>query len=257
MVSKESRTPQQRSIPSQKEPTVSSFRAFRKDPKRMIIVALFILLLGIVPLASALTYTVQEGDNLTKLARQFNTTVDAIVEENGIENANLIRIGEELTITENTIDSSATTNSDASSSSSYAPVSGAALKAVLDVKYGVPSYSPTSLVNPDVGIGQACMRFNFDQGNDADTGSRDGVFILFEKTNGALASWYGSAGATDSGWINGFDITHDSVHVQVLFYPLHDSDSPIMMEIVNPAPNSTYGWLSRGQCHAVEIQYAD
>lgn len=43
-------------------------------------------------------YTVQKGDNLTKIAKKFNTTVDKLVELNNIENPNLIYPGQKLRV---------------------------------------------------------------------------------------------------------------------------------------------------------------
>lgn len=43
-------------------------------------------------------YTVQRGDNLSKIARQYGTTVDAICKRNGIVNANLIFVGQRLVL---------------------------------------------------------------------------------------------------------------------------------------------------------------
>lgn len=42
------------------------------------------------------TYTVQQGDNLTKIAKAHNTTVDSLVSLNHIQNANLIKTGQIL-----------------------------------------------------------------------------------------------------------------------------------------------------------------
>lgn len=44
------------------------------------------------------TYTVESGDTLIGIAREFDTTVDALVEANGIENPNVIQPGRELQI---------------------------------------------------------------------------------------------------------------------------------------------------------------
>lgn len=44
------------------------------------------------------TYTVKKGDTLTKIAKQYNTTVASLVELNGITNPNLIYPGQVLTV---------------------------------------------------------------------------------------------------------------------------------------------------------------
>ena len=44
------------------------------------------------------TYTVVKGDTLSKIAKRYNTTVDALVKLNNIKNPNLIIIGQVLTI---------------------------------------------------------------------------------------------------------------------------------------------------------------
>jgi murein DD-endopeptidase MepM/ murein hydrolase activator NlpD len=46
------------------------------------------------PVAPAGTYTVVKGDNLTRIAARNNTTVQRLVELNGIKNANLIQVGQ-------------------------------------------------------------------------------------------------------------------------------------------------------------------
>lgn len=44
------------------------------------------------------TYIVAKGDNLSSIAKRYNTTVDALVKANGIPNKNLISVGQELII---------------------------------------------------------------------------------------------------------------------------------------------------------------
>lgn len=44
------------------------------------------------------TYVVEPGDTLTQIAERFGTTVDALVEANGIEDPDLIQPGRELRI---------------------------------------------------------------------------------------------------------------------------------------------------------------
>jgi murein DD-endopeptidase MepM/ murein hydrolase activator NlpD len=48
------------------------------------------------PVSNGGTYTVVKGDNLTKIAAKYGTTVAKLVELNGIKNANLIQIGQVL-----------------------------------------------------------------------------------------------------------------------------------------------------------------
>lgn len=43
-------------------------------------------------------YTVQKGDNLTKIAKKYGTTVDQLVKWNGIKNKNLIYAGQKLRV---------------------------------------------------------------------------------------------------------------------------------------------------------------
>lgn len=44
------------------------------------------------------TVTVQQGDTISKIASEYNTTVDAIVAKNHLANSNVIYVGEKLTI---------------------------------------------------------------------------------------------------------------------------------------------------------------
>jgi murein DD-endopeptidase MepM/ murein hydrolase activator NlpD len=52
----------------------------------------------VAPAPTAATYTVVAGDNLTKIAKRYGTTVKALVALNGIKNANLINVGQVLKI---------------------------------------------------------------------------------------------------------------------------------------------------------------
>jgi LysM repeat protein len=51
-----------------------------------------------VPPADAVTYTVRPGDSLSRIARLFNTTVNALAQFNGIVNVNQIQVGQVLRI---------------------------------------------------------------------------------------------------------------------------------------------------------------
>ncbi len=67
-----------------------------------------------------------------------------------------------------------------------------------------------------------------------------------------LFEWYALDGWQDSGWVDEIDITYPSVYVQVFYYSGPDV-APVEMKILNPAPGTNYGWLSRGMCHAIEV----
>ena len=47
------------------------------------------------------TYVVKKGDNLTNIAKRYNTTVDELIKLNNIKNKNLIYVGQKLKISSN------------------------------------------------------------------------------------------------------------------------------------------------------------
>ena len=67
-------------------------------------------------LVSAESYTVKSGDTLSAIAKEKNTTVDAIAKKNKISNVNLITVGQVLEIE----DDKATTNTTEQASTSKA-----------------------------------------------------------------------------------------------------------------------------------------
>lgn len=60
--------------------------------------------------ASADSYTVQSGDTLNKIAKDYNTSVDIISQQNNISDINLIFAGEQLQINTNNQSALAATN---------------------------------------------------------------------------------------------------------------------------------------------------
>ena len=56
-----------------------------------------------LPRGTKVNYTVLPGDNLDLIAQKFNSTVEAIVEENGLENSNEIFVGDVLVIPVNLV----------------------------------------------------------------------------------------------------------------------------------------------------------
>ncbi len=77
--------------------------------------------------SDTIVYTVQSGDTLSKIARNYGTTVSSIVALNSsITNPNLIYPGEQITINVN----SSSTNNDSTSSTVYIVVSGDTLSKI-------------------------------------------------------------------------------------------------------------------------------
>lgn len=99
----------------------------------------------------------------------------------------------------------------------------------------------------------ACLRINFEVGGDE---ARRGLYVVQEVGGRVLYSWWAEASWMDSGWVTDIDITFPAVYVQVFYYR-GDGSEPVEMRIVNPAPGTPYGWLARGQCHALEIAWPD
>ena len=90
---------------------------------------------------SAVTYTVQSGDTLSAIASDNGTSVANLVSLNSISNANLIHVGDVLTVK---AASTTTTTATTSSDSSYTVQSGDTLSAIA-AKYGLSVATLASL----------------------------------------------------------------------------------------------------------------
>lgn len=101
----------------------------RIQPKRLRRAAVVLgatalaLMLGPVSAVAAQQHTVAGGETLTSIAASFGVTIDAIAQQNGISNVNLIYAGQQLTIP-GAGGSTASTASAAPSGSSYTIASG-------------------------------------------------------------------------------------------------------------------------------------
>lgn len=98
----------------------------------------------------------------------------------------------------------------------------------------------------------ACLRINFEMSGDE---AREGIYEVREVGGRLLYTWYAQEGWQDSGWIYQIDISFEHVYIEVFFVP--EDGPPVKMRIVNPSPGTSYGWLSRGQCHALEVGWPD
>ena len=111
--------------------------------------------------------------------------------------------------------------------------------------------TPTLVPTYDAPRLNTCLRINFDIGGDS---ARRGTYVVQEVGGRVLATWWADEGWMDSGWVRDIDITFPAVYVQV-FFVKGDGSPPVELTILNPAPDTTYGWLARGQCHALEVAW--
>lgn len=113
---------------------------------------------------------------------------------------------------------------------------------------------PTGTATPAAGATvtripvKSCLRINFEVGGDV---ALNGRYIVKETGGRTLFSWTAEAGWQDSGWVYEIPLSHEAVYVQV-FYEAGDGTTT-EMAILNPAPGTSFGWLSRGICHALEV----
>lgn len=142
----------------------------------------------------------------------------------------------------------ATTLPSATSTATATATTPPTATATLESGGGQGTLTPTATKEPRL---NSCLRINFDIGGDV---TRRGLYVVREVGGRELASWYADEGWTDSGWIRDIDIPYPSVYVQVFYYH-GDGSGPVEMVIINPAPGTTYGWLARGQCHALEVAW--
>lgn len=98
----------------------------------------------------------------------------------------------------------------------------------------------------------ACAQFSFHQG---ERSAQAGVYALHDVTGGQIAAWSAPAGAMASGWIYDLPVAFASVHARVLFYPRYGGGTAVEMTILNHAPDTSAGWLTRGLCHSLELAY--
>ncbi len=102
----------------------------------------------------------------------------------------------------------------------------------------------------------ACTRFDLEMGRNVETGAGiAGRYEMIEVGSGKqLATWNADSWWVDGGWIYDIELSYDASWVEVFFYPLGEGPA-IKLEIVNFAPDTEYGWLASGMCHAMEIQF--
>lgn len=96
----------------------------------------------------------------------------------------------------------------------------------------------------------ACTRINWEISGHY---TRPGTYVVSEVWGRVLTTWQTDRhDLQDSGAWLGFDITFPAVWVTVTYHP-GDGRPPVEMAILNHAPEHPWGWLARGQCHAIEV----
>lgn len=108
-------------------------------------------------------------------------------------------------------------------------------------------------VEPQPGPEGTATRINFEEGEDS---ALEGLYVVQETGGRTVATWYALDGWRDSGWLNHLDLSHESVWVKVLYYPGPDTE-PTTLTIINHAPKKSFGWLSRGMAHAIEVEWPE
>ena len=86
--------------------------------------------------------------------------------------------------------------------------------------------------------------------------AKRGLYVVQHPGGGELASWYALDGWEDSGWLEDINFVHEHIYVEVVYYPGPATEGTVM-RILNHAPGSEHGWLSRGVAHALEVAWPD
>lgn len=80
-------------------------RLLRRSVRIVVLLVIFLLSAQLSPVwADPVVHTVDDGDTLYRLARQYNTSVDAIKRVNGLDDTSQIYLGQRLIIPENDVD---------------------------------------------------------------------------------------------------------------------------------------------------------
>ncbi|MHA5103224.1 LysM peptidoglycan-binding domain-containing protein [Oenococcus oeni] len=146
------------------------------------------------------TYTVKSGDTLSKIAKNFNTSVDSLAQENKISNVNLIYTGDQLTV-----DGTEATQTLTSSQSSQAAVetttpattsttttSTTTTPSSAATTTNVSSYSTTS------GGSSALLRREIESGNNYSTFTGNGYLGAYQFSASTWAAGVAAVGGSTS-----------------------------------------------------------
>ena len=176
--------------------------------------------------ANADTVTVKSGDTVSKLAKDYNTTVDAIVNTNKLSNANLIFVGQKLEIGEATqADNNQQAAQDQQSQQAAQDQQSQQVAPAASSQQATTNYNTTSNYTSNVsGNEQAAKEWIAARESGGNYGARNGQYIGRYQLSASylggdyspanqervadqyVASRYGSWSAAQSHWLsNGWD----------------------------------------------------
>ena len=172
--------------------------------------------------ANADTVTVKSGDTVSKLAKDYNTTVDAIVNTNKLSNANLIFVGQKLEIGETTqADNNQQTAQDQQSQQAAQGQQSQQVAPAASSQQATTNYNTTSNYTSNVsGNEQAAKEWIAARESGGNYGARNGQYIGRYQLSASylggdyspanqervadqyVASRYGSWSAAQSHWLS-------------------------------------------------------
>ncbi|AZZ60781.1 LysM peptidoglycan-binding domain-containing protein [Oenococcus sp. UCMA 16435] len=134
------------------------------------------------------TYTVKSGDTLSKIASDFDTSVDSLAQENKISNINLIYSGDQLTVdgTETAQTSQAATTTTAAATTTTSTTTSVATTS------NTSSYSTTS------GGSAALLRREIESGNNYNTFTGNGYLGAYQFSASTWAAGVAAVGGSTS-----------------------------------------------------------
>ena len=172
--------------------------------------------------ANADTVTVKSGDTVSKLAKDYNTTVDAIVNTNKLSNANLIFVGQKLEIGEATqVDNNQQAAQDQQSQQAAQDQQSQQVAPAASSQQATTNYNTTSNYTSNVsGNEQAAKEWIAARESGGNYGARNGQYIGRYQLSASylggdyspanqervadqyVASRYGSWSAAQSHWLS-------------------------------------------------------
>ncbi|MDN6968727.1 LysM peptidoglycan-binding domain-containing protein [Oenococcus sp. UCMA 17063] len=134
------------------------------------------------------TYTVKSGDTLSKIASDFDTSVDSLAQENKISNINLIYSGDQLTVD----------GTEAAQTSQAATTTTAAATTTTSTTTSVATTSSTSSYSTTSGGSAALLRREIESGNNYNTFTGNGYLGAYQFSASTWAAGVAAVGGSTS-----------------------------------------------------------